>query len=204
MDNDLLGPRRHYRGTDWHLLDLNAIGELEVVLANLLGEVEVLLALYWCARRVFDGFDSIKPFDASGANVTEHDDAERVSVDSGEDFPVHFPGQHDFINFNLGPGNTDEVVHGLVVLEVGIGPVELQMFSALDQTTAGFDDLLETNPDILRGTNSTLSSWSLRNFVTLTGILEDLFNTAGPGTLHRNGLLHPRKLGLVHEVVQSE
>ena len=64
MDDDLFSPRRHDGRANRHLLDLNAVGEFEVVLGYLLREVQILLALNGSEAGVFNGFDAVQPLDA--------------------------------------------------------------------------------------------------------------------------------------------
>jgi hypothetical protein len=51
------------------LLDLNFVYLLDIVFANMLGEVEILLALDSSSRQRFDGLDTVQLFEALSANV---------------------------------------------------------------------------------------------------------------------------------------
>lgn len=174
------------------------------MLSHLLGEVEVLLALHWGEGRVFDGLDAIEPLYASSSDVSKDHNAERVPVDARKRLAVHVPGQHDFICFDLGPWNADEIVHGLVVLEVGVGTVEFQVLRTIDQSATGLDDLLEADTSVSGIADCALRPWCLGNFVALARVLEDLLNAAGSRALHRDGLLHAWESGLIHDVIQRE
>jgi hypothetical protein len=48
---------------------------------------------------------------AAGADVAEDDDAERVAVDFGGGGIVHLPCEEDFVGFDFGPGDGDDVFH---------------------------------------------------------------------------------------------
>lgn len=65
MDDDLAGPGVHDRRANRHFLNLDTVGGLLIVLANLLREVQILFTLHWSQRWLLNGFDTIEPFDAS-------------------------------------------------------------------------------------------------------------------------------------------
>lgn len=123
--------------------------------ADLLIEVEVLLRLHWGTRRRLDSFDSVEPLDTSGADVSHHNHPQRIAVDLWQGLSVHLPGQHDFVGFYLGPWYADEVVHDVVLLEVGISTVELEVLAAIDESAAGFDDLFQAYSNPASSSNST-------------------------------------------------
>jgi hypothetical protein len=91
VDDDLIGPWRHDGGADGHFLDLNTVGGLQIVLAGLLVEVEVFLALNRCQTGVLDRLDAVEPFDTPRTNVTQHEHAKRESMDRRERLAVHLP-----------------------------------------------------------------------------------------------------------------
>lgn len=203
MDDDLVLPGRHDCRADRHLLDLDTICRTLVVLANLLVEVQVFLALDWCQTGCLDGLDPIQPLDTASTDVSHNHHSQGVSVDLGQGFPVHLPGKHHFVGLDLGPGHTDNIVHRFVVLEVGFGTVEFEVFAALKKTTAVLDDLLQADTDVFSCSDRTFSPRSLRNLITLTSVERDLLDTTGSRTLHGNHFLHARELRLVHQIIHS-
>lgn len=80
VHDDLLCPGRHDCGAHWHLLDLDAVGELLVVFADLLVEVEVLPALHRRPGGFVQGANTVEPLSAPGADVAGDDDSDGIPV----------------------------------------------------------------------------------------------------------------------------
>lgn len=91
---------------------------------------------------------------------------------------IHFPGENHLVCLYLGPRNADEVVHGLVRLEVSLGSIQLEMLRSILETTTVLDYLLQADADIFGGTDGPFCPWRLRDFVTLAGVKTDLLDTA--------------------------
>ena len=204
VDDDLVVPRAHDRGADGHLLNLDAVGGLLVVLAGLLVEVQVLLALHGRQAGFLDGFDPVQPLDAAGADVAQHDDPERVAVDRGQRLAVHFPGQEHLVGFYFAPRDADEVVHDLVILEISVGTVELEMLTRRLHAPASFDELLQADTYVFGRANGAFGPGSLRHLISLTGIECDLLNPPCTGALHGDYFLDSRKSRLVFKIAKCE
>ena len=153
---------------------------------------------------VLDGFDSVQPLDASRANVAQDHHSEREAVDCRQGLAVHLPTQQNLVRFDLRPGNTDDVVHRCMGLEVSVGAVELEMLCAADQPTASFDDFFEADSDIFGRTDGSFGPWSLGYGVTLAGICVDLLDSARARALHRCQFGDSGKSRFILKVVQSE
>lgn len=204
VDDDLLGPRRHDGRADGHLLDLDAVGPLEVVLADLLREVQVLLALDGRAARLRDGPDAVQPLDAARADVAEHDDAQGKPVDARQRRPVHLPRQQHLVGLDLGPRHADQVVHEPVVLDVRVAAVELEVLGLWAQPAARLDHLFQADAHVPRRADGALGPRRLWYLVALPGVLGNLLNAPGARALHRDRLLDAREPRLVHDVVEGK
>lgn len=117
---------------------------------------------------------------------------------------IHFPTQKHFICLDLAPWNTNDIVHRLVILEVGVRTIELQMLSRLLEAAASFDDFLQADTKILGVANGAFCPWRLWHFVTLAGVEADLFDSPGSGALHGDHFPNPLKFRLIFEVFQRE
>ena len=174
MYDNLFGPGRHNRAAHRHLLDLNPIRWTLVMLADLLVEVKVLLALDRRQRGGLNGFNPVKPLNTSSADISQHYHSQWITVDLGQWLAVHFPDKHDLVRLDFRPWNTHEVVHDLVSLEIGLGTIEFQVFRSIDKPTAVFDHLFQADSDIFRSSNCTFCPWGLRKFVSLPRVQTDL------------------------------
>lgn len=204
VDDDLLGPRRHDGRRHGHLLDLDPVRRLLVVLAHLLVEVQVLLALHGRQAGPLDRFDAVQPLDAARPNVPQHNHPQREPVDRRQRFAVHLPRQEHLVRLDFGPRHADQVVHRLVVFEVRLGPVELEVLGPIDQPAARLDHLLQADSRVFRRADRPFRPRRLWHFVALSCVQRDLLDAARARTLHGDELLDPRVFRLVHQVVEVE
>lgn len=78
------------------------------------------------------------------------------------------------------------------------------MLSAIFETTAILDDLLQTHTCPLGSADSTFSPRGIDHLVALTGILDDLFKSPSTTALKSNKLGDTRETGFVLEVSECE
>lgn len=174
------------------------------MLSDLLVEIQILLTLHRRQTRILNRLDAVEPLHTSCTNVPHHHDTQRETVNGRQAFAVHLPAEEDFVGFDFGPGHANDVVHGFVVFEIGVCAVEFEMFGAVFEAAAGFDDFLQADADVFGVANGSFSPGSLGDFVALARVCEDLLDTAGTGALHCDHLLHAGESGLVHDVGHRE
>lgn len=90
--------------------------QLVILYTHLRGEVEIFLGLYWAQAWLRERIDFIHPLAASGPNVSGNDDAQRSSMDFGQRFTVHFPGEYYLLVLaDLAPWNRDGIVEYIIL-----------------------------------------------------------------------------------------
>lgn len=166
-----------------HVLDREAVAVQRVLFADLRGVVEVLLPLDGRLAGVPDAADLVQPLAASGADVAEDDRPKGKAVEFGKRLAVHLPGQQDLVDLDLAPGNGDDVVVHLALLEVGVGAEKLDVHRAVLQTAAVLDHLLERDAGPAGGSDSAFRPGSVDELIAIARILVDLFEAASAGTL---------------------
>lgn len=78
-------------------------------------------------------------------------------MDFRKRFAIHFPSQHDFIDFDLPPRNRHGIVIYITFLEVRIRAYKFKVFRPVLEAATVLDDLLQTNSRPSCRTNCTLA-----------------------------------------------
>lgn len=125
----------------------------------------------------------VLPFCASSTDVACHDDTEWEPVDFGKWLAIHFPCQEDFVQFDFTPGNRDDIVHHMAFFEVSICAIQFEMLGSVFQAAAGFDDFLQADACPSGCADCTFAPWSVDQFVSVTRVQVDLFESSGTGAL---------------------
>lgn len=125
-------------------------------------------------------------------------------MDPGQGFAVHLPRQHDLVGLDLAPRHADQVVHGLVLLEVRVGPVEFQVLAAAGHAAALLDDLFQAHADVPRRAVGPVGPGGVDHLVPLAGVQPDLLDATRAAALDRHELLHAREDFLVLQVGHTE
>ena len=170
--------------------------------SDLLVEIKILFALHWSKCWVFNGSNPIESPGAPRSDVAQHNHSKWVAMDLRQSLSIHFPYEQDLICFGFGPWNAHDVIHRLVVLEVGLSSIEFEMLSAVFETTTVFDNSLQADAYIICCTYGSLGPWSLWYLVSLSSIKADLLYASSPRALNCDKFLDPRELCLIHEIIQ--
>ena len=74
------------------------------------------MGLYWAQAWLRERINLIYPLAASCSDVPSDDDAQRSTVNFGQRFAIHFPGEDDLLVLtDLAPWNRDSVVEHIIL-----------------------------------------------------------------------------------------
>lgn len=184
VDDDVVVDRCHDSGRHRHGLNAEAVAVGHILLAELRCVIEVFLHLDWGHRRVGDDVDAGEPFAAARADVAHHHHTQGRTVDGGKRFPVHFPGEQDFIDLHFAKWHRNGVIIYLSLLEVRVCAKELDVRArGIFQPAAVFEDFLEGDSSPASGANCAFTPGRVDEFIAITRVLVDLLDAPGARAL---------------------